>query len=143
MLAFHLFHQDQSFCNFPVQEFDHFLATKFATVKRYGGEGAESMMGCFYQLFHQAAHSGVTDVVIGMPHRGRLNLLTGLLKFPPEVRVQDCVATQVHCSFLFLCGSSIVLHLYEGGVDCTGLSLKLVGIWYFAQGHFSAGGKVE
>uniref|UniRef100_A0A3P8RWY5 2-oxoadipate dehydrogenase complex component E1 n=1 Tax=Amphiprion percula TaxID=161767 RepID=A0A3P8RWY5_AMPPE len=67
------------------QEFDHFLATKFATVKRYGGEGAESMMGFFYELFHHSAHSGVTDVVIGMPHRGRLNLLTGLLKFPPEL----------------------------------------------------------
>ncbi|XP_019934818.1 2-oxoadipate dehydrogenase complex component E1 [Paralichthys olivaceus] len=67
------------------QEFDHFLATKFATVKRYGGEGAESMMGFFYELFHLSAHSGVTDIVIGMPHRGRLNLLTGLLKFPPEL----------------------------------------------------------
>lgn len=67
------------------QEFDHFLATKFSTVKRYGGEGAESMMGFFNELFQQLAHSGVTDVVIGMPHRGRLNLLTGLLKFPPEL----------------------------------------------------------
>ncbi|KAI2648519.1 putative 2-oxoglutarate dehydrogenase E1 component DHKTD1, mitochondrial [Labeo rohita] len=69
--------------HFP--EFDHFLATKFATVKRYGGEGAESMMGFFYELFRSAAYSGVTDVVMGMPHRGRLNLLTGLLQFPPEL----------------------------------------------------------
>ncbi|XP_072528397.1 2-oxoadipate dehydrogenase complex component E1 [Salminus brasiliensis] len=67
------------------QEFDHFLATKFATVKRYGGEGAESMMGFFFELFRSAAKSGVTDVVMGMPHRGRLNLLTGLLRFPPEL----------------------------------------------------------
>lgn len=44
------------------------------------------MMGFFYELFYQSNHSGVTDIVIGMPHRGRLNLLTGLLKFPPEVR---------------------------------------------------------
>lgn len=73
------------FFSHNLQEFDHFLATKFATVKRYGGEGAESMMGFFYELFHHSAHSGVTDIVIGMPHRGRLNLLTGLLKFPPEV----------------------------------------------------------
>ena len=43
------------------------------------------MMGFFDELFHQSAHSGVTDVIIGMPHRGRLNLLTGLLKCPPEV----------------------------------------------------------
>uniref|UniRef100_A0A8C2G8Z7 2-oxoadipate dehydrogenase complex component E1 n=1 Tax=Cyprinus carpio TaxID=7962 RepID=A0A8C2G8Z7_CYPCA len=68
------------------QEFDHFLATKFATVKRYGGEGAESMIGFFYELFRSAVYSGVTDVVMGMPHRGRLNLLTGLLHFPPEMR---------------------------------------------------------
>lgn len=43
------------------------------------------MMGFFYELFHHSSHSGVTDIIIGMPHRGRLNLLTGLLKFPPEV----------------------------------------------------------
>ncbi|XP_010619657.1 probable 2-oxoglutarate dehydrogenase E1 component DHKTD1, mitochondrial, partial [Fukomys damarensis] len=67
------------------QEFDHFLATKFATVKRYGGEGAESMMGFFHELLRMSAHSGVTDVIIGMPHRGRLNLLTGLLHLPPEL----------------------------------------------------------
>ncbi|XP_061679760.1 2-oxoadipate dehydrogenase complex component E1 isoform X2 [Syngnathoides biaculeatus] len=67
------------------QEFDRFLATKFSTVKRYGGEGAESMMGFFHELFRHSARNGVADVVVGMPHRGRLNLLTGLLKFPPEL----------------------------------------------------------
>ncbi|XP_067155622.1 2-oxoadipate dehydrogenase complex component E1 [Apteryx mantelli] len=67
------------------QEFDHFLATKFATVKRYGGEGAESMMGFFHELFKMCAYSGVTDIIVGMPHRGRLNLLTGLLQLPPEL----------------------------------------------------------
>ncbi|XP_063164221.1 2-oxoadipate dehydrogenase complex component E1 [Candoia aspera] len=67
------------------QEFDHFLATKFATVKRYGGEGAESMMGFFHELLKMCSYSGVTDIILGMPHRGRLNLLTGLLHFPPEL----------------------------------------------------------
>lgn len=66
------------------QEFDHFLATKFATVKRYGGEGAESMMGFFHELLKLSAYGGITDIIIGMPHRGRLNLLTGLLQLPPE-----------------------------------------------------------
>lgn len=65
------------------QVFDNFLAAKFSTVKRYGGEGAESMMTFFYELFCQAPKTGVTDIVVGMPHRGRLNLLTGLLDFPP------------------------------------------------------------
>ncbi|KAJ7329520.1 hypothetical protein JRQ81_015694 [Phrynocephalus forsythii] len=67
------------------QEFDHFLATKFATVKRYGGEGAESMMGFFHELLKMCSYSGVTNIIVGMPHRGRLNLLTGLLQFPPEL----------------------------------------------------------
>ncbi|KAL8222389.1 UNVERIFIED_CONTAM: putative 2-oxoglutarate dehydrogenase E1 component DHKTD1, mitochondrial [Gekko kuhli] len=67
------------------QEFDNFLATKFATVKRYGGEGAESMIGFFHELLKTSSYSGVTDIVLGMPHRGRLNLLTGLLHFPPEL----------------------------------------------------------
>ncbi|XP_060114514.1 2-oxoadipate dehydrogenase complex component E1 [Heteronotia binoei] len=67
------------------QEFDNFLATKFATVKRYGGEGAESMIGFFHELLKMSSYSGVTDIVLGMPHRGRLNLLTGLLHLPPEL----------------------------------------------------------
>ncbi|KAJ8384333.1 hypothetical protein AAFF_G00205860 [Aldrovandia affinis] len=67
------------------QEFDHFLGTKFATVKRYGGEGAESMIGFFHELFRLSSYSGVTDLILGIPHRGRLNLLTGLLQFPPEL----------------------------------------------------------
>ena len=37
------------------QAFDHFIATKFATVKRYGGEGGESMMACFEEVFRGCA----------------------------------------------------------------------------------------
>ena len=33
------------------QAFDHFLANKFTTVKRYGGEGGESMLGIFDEIF--------------------------------------------------------------------------------------------
>lgn len=65
------------------QAWDHFLATKFPSVKRYRGEGAESMMAFFHQLFESAAAGDVTDIVLAMPHRGRLNLLTTLLKTPP------------------------------------------------------------
>ncbi|PSN50780.1 putative 2-oxoglutarate dehydrogenase E1 component DHKTD1 [Blattella germanica] len=65
------------------QAFDNFLATKFVTVKRYGGEGAESMMGFFLEFLNTASKSGVEQVIMCMPHRGRLNLLTGMLQFPP------------------------------------------------------------
>ncbi|WAR19416.1 DHTK1-like protein [Mya arenaria] len=65
------------------QGFDHFLASKFTTLKRYGGEGGESMMGVFDEIFHKSAQDGVEEVVICMPHRGRLNFLTCMLEFPP------------------------------------------------------------
>uniref|UniRef100_A0A2K6D1C0 2-oxoadipate dehydrogenase complex component E1 n=1 Tax=Macaca nemestrina TaxID=9545 RepID=A0A2K6D1C0_MACNE len=61
------------------------IETSQLQMKRYGGEGAESMMGFFHELLKMSAYSGITDVIIGMPHRGRLNLLTGLLQFPPEL----------------------------------------------------------
>lgn len=66
------------------QTLDNFLAKKFTTVKRYGGEGAESLIGFMQELFRLAADSHLEDVVLACPHRGRLNLLTGVLNFPPD-----------------------------------------------------------
>uniref|UniRef100_A0A0B6ZF52 Transketolase-like pyrimidine-binding domain-containing protein n=1 Tax=Arion vulgaris TaxID=1028688 RepID=A0A0B6ZF52_9EUPU len=65
------------------QAFDHFLATKFSNVKRYGGEGGESMMGCLEEILRKCAEHDVDDVVMSMSHRGRLNFMTCLLNFPP------------------------------------------------------------
>ncbi|KAL5008021.1 hypothetical protein ScPMuIL_013602 [Solemya velum] len=70
------------------QEFDKFLASKFTTVKRYGGEGGESMMCIFDEIFEKSSKSGITDLVICMPHRGRLNFMATMLKFPPVVMFQ-------------------------------------------------------
>ncbi|KAI9490360.1 dehydrogenase E1 and transketolase domain-containing protein 1 [Zychaea mexicana] len=64
------------------ETFDHFLAKKFPNMKRYGLEGAESMMVALDRLFELSAQTGVQDVLIGMPHRGRLNLLCNLLEYP-------------------------------------------------------------
>ncbi|KAL9692068.1 hypothetical protein quinque_015960, partial [Culex quinquefasciatus] len=65
------------------QAFDNFVATKFPTVKRYGGEGAESIMAFYRQLFRCAAEADLTNVVVGMPHRGKLNVLTTLFQTRP------------------------------------------------------------
>ncbi|KAJ3124807.1 hypothetical protein HK098_000847 [Nowakowskiella sp. JEL0407] len=62
--------------------FDHFMAKKFPHVKRYGLEGAESMMIVLDTIFREANYQGVREVVLGMPHRGRLNLLADLLQYP-------------------------------------------------------------
>ena len=44
---------------------------------------AESMMAFFDEVFSECAHSGVEQVVMCMPHRGRNNLLTCMLNYPP------------------------------------------------------------
>lgn len=66
------------------QVFDQFLASKFPGVKRYGGEGAESMMVFFGEMIKLASEENIKDLILAMPHRGRLNLLTGMLNFKPE-----------------------------------------------------------
>ncbi|XP_039248087.2 2-oxoadipate dehydrogenase complex component E1-like [Styela clava] len=67
------------------QGIDHFINSKFKTVKRYGGEGAESAAAFSDEIFRFAAKDEIEQVIIGMPHRGRLNLLVGQLDLPPEV----------------------------------------------------------
>lgn len=59
------------------------MAKRYGQVKRYGLEGAETMLVAIDTIFRSMA-SHHAHVVIGMPHRGRLNLLTGLLGFPAE-----------------------------------------------------------
>ncbi|KAI9224388.1 thiamine diphosphate-binding protein [Blastocladiella britannica] len=61
--------------------FDLFMTKKFPSVKRYGLEGGESMMVAMDAMFASANAQGIVDLVLGMPHRGRLNLLTDLLQF--------------------------------------------------------------
>ncbi|XP_011306220.1 probable 2-oxoglutarate dehydrogenase E1 component DHKTD1, mitochondrial, partial [Fopius arisanus] len=66
------------------QAFDNFLKIKFVSFKRYAGEGAEAMMAFFHEFFKLSASEGLEQIVLAMPHRGRLNFLTGMLQFPPE-----------------------------------------------------------
>ncbi|PVU95289.1 hypothetical protein BB559_002791 [Furculomyces boomerangus] len=61
---------------------EHFMQKKYPQVKRYGLEGAESMMVSLDQLFKLTAESKIEHAIMCMPHRGRINTLTNLLNFP-------------------------------------------------------------
>lgn len=62
-------------------KFERFLATKFNTAKRFGLEGCDSMIPGIMDLVDTCVVNGkVSEVVIGMPHRGRLNVLTNVVK---------------------------------------------------------------
>jgi 2-oxoglutarate dehydrogenase E1 component len=64
------------------EAFEKFLATKFVGVKRFGLEGGEAMMPAIDAMIARAAQLGLREVVIGMAHRGRLNVLTNFLSKP-------------------------------------------------------------
>lgn len=64
--------------------FEQFLAKKMTAFKRYSGEGAESMMVMIDYLIQLAGKHSIDEVVIGMPHRGRLALLVSVLDYPVD-----------------------------------------------------------
>lgn len=65
-------------------EFQKFLANKFNTTKRFGVEGCESFIPGLKIAFDTLVESGVTKVIIGMPHRGRMNVLGNVVRKPLE-----------------------------------------------------------
>lgn len=60
--------------------FEKFLNTKFIGQKRFGLEGGESMIPALDAMINTAADAGVKEVVIGMAHRGRLNVLANVMR---------------------------------------------------------------
>lgn len=59
--------------------FEKFLATKFVGVKRFGLEGGEAMIPAIDAMIARGVQQGLREVVVGMAHRGRLNVLTNVL----------------------------------------------------------------
>ncbi|MEO6487416.1 MAG: multifunctional oxoglutarate decarboxylase/oxoglutarate dehydrogenase thiamine pyrophosphate-binding subunit/dihydrolipoyllysine-residue succinyltransferase subunit [Thermoanaerobaculia bacterium] len=61
------------------EAFERFLHTKFVGHKRFSLEGAESLVPMLDDLFNEASGDGAIEAVIGMAHRGRLNVLATVL----------------------------------------------------------------
>lgn len=64
------------------EAFETFLQTKYVGQKRFSLEGAESVIPMMDAVIDQAAEHGLSEVVIGMPHRGRLNVLANIVGKP-------------------------------------------------------------
>jgi 2-oxoglutarate dehydrogenase E1 component len=64
--------------------FEAFLATKYPNDKRFGLEGGEALIPGMKALIDRSVDYGVKDIVIGMPHRGRLNVLSNVVRKPNE-----------------------------------------------------------
>src|SRR6516225_435428 len=62
--------------------FEKFCDVKFTGTKRFGLDGAEAMIPALEQIIKRGGALGVRDIVIGMPHRGRLNVLAQVMAKP-------------------------------------------------------------
>jgi 2-oxoglutarate dehydrogenase E1 component len=62
--------------------FEKFCGVKFVGTKRFGLDGGESMIPALEQIIKRGGQLGVKDIVLGMPHRGRLNTLANVMGKP-------------------------------------------------------------
>ncbi len=62
--------------------FEAFCQKRYVTTKRFGLEGGESAIPAMHAMIETAVRSGVREIAIGMPHRGRLNTLVNIVKKP-------------------------------------------------------------
>ncbi|EYD76472.1 2-oxoglutarate dehydrogenase E1 component [Rubellimicrobium mesophilum DSM 19309] len=62
--------------------FEKFLHVKYTGTKRFGLDGAEALIPAMEQIIKRGGALGVEEIVIGMPHRGRLNVLANVLSKP-------------------------------------------------------------
>lgn len=65
-----------------VESFEQFLQTKFPSAKRFSVEGADNSIISVLSMIKAAAQDDVSEVIIGMAHRGRLNALTKIMQKP-------------------------------------------------------------
>jgi 2-oxoglutarate dehydrogenase E1 component len=61
---------------------EHFLNVKYTGTKRFGLDGGESVIPALEQVIKRGGQLGLREIVIGMPHRGRLNVLANVMAKP-------------------------------------------------------------
>ena len=61
------------------ETFEHFLHNKFVGHKRFSLEGSETLISVLDLILNKASESGILEVVLGMAHRGRINVLANII----------------------------------------------------------------
>lgn len=77
------------------ENFEKFLGNKYNTTKRFGLDGAESLIPGLKHMVDRATELGVEHIVIGMPHRGRLNVLSNVIRKPIQQIFKEFQGTHI------------------------------------------------
>ncbi len=78
------------------ESFERFLHLKYVGTKRFGLDGAEVLVPALEQILKRGGQLGVKEIVIGMPHRGRLNVLANVLGKPFAAIFSEFQGTPAH-----------------------------------------------
>uniref|UniRef100_A0A671PJQ6 oxoglutarate dehydrogenase (succinyl-transferring) n=1 Tax=Sinocyclocheilus anshuiensis TaxID=1608454 RepID=A0A671PJQ6_9TELE len=79
-------------------QFEDFLARKWSSEKRFGLEGCEVLIPALKMIINKSSEAGIESVIMGMPHRGRLNVLANVVRkdldqifcqFDPKLEAAD------------------------------------------------------
>lgn len=74
--------------------FENFIHKKFVGQKRFSLEGAESLIPALNAVIEKGAELGIEEFIIGMSHRGRLNVLSNILQKPTEDIFAEFLGTE-------------------------------------------------
>ena len=73
--------------------FENFMAYKFNTTKRFGLDGGEAVVPGLKDAIDRASELGATSFILGMPHRGRLNVLANVMRKPMPLLFSEFAGT--------------------------------------------------
>lgn len=78
------------------ETFERFLQVKYTGTKRFGLDGGESLIPAIEQIMKRGSQLGLKEIVFGMAHRGRLNVLTNVLGKPFQAVFSEFQGTSAH-----------------------------------------------
>ena len=79
-----------------IESFEQFLQSRFPGAKRFSIEGGENSILAARKVIRTAASLGVEEIVIGMPHRGRISVLTKLMNKPYPAMLAEFQGSLAH-----------------------------------------------
>ncbi len=76
--------------------FEKYLHVKFTGTKRFGLDGGEALVPAMEQIIKRGGNLGVKEIVLGMPHRGRLNILGAVMGKPYRAIFNEFLGGSAH-----------------------------------------------
>ncbi len=106
--------------------FEQFLHKKFQGAKRFGLDGGEVMIPSIDAMINVCVNNGASEFVFGMAHRGRLNVLTNIMRKPAKAILAEFQGKNALPEQFTNVSSDVKYHMgYSNDVDINGKSIHM------------------